>query len=179
MHLRMPFPGKCLLRVLITYWTITVNTPTMQRMPEQYRLGNLCPGKQRRYWCVLCKKEALTLPAAGVQFPARLQQSIASTGIVHRFSKKVSMKISENTQSQQFRRCFGDWQNDPAQNSNIRFSQRIDTEEWAERILPYRLGQQLPLCKMPCFLSGKECIKNSKIFAGFLAISMLLWYSFL
>ena len=39
------------------------------------------------------------------------------------------MKILENTQGQQFKRWFGDWQNDPAQNSNIRFSQRIDTEE--------------------------------------------------
>ena len=47
------------------------------------------------------KKEALTLPGAGVQFPTQLQQSIASTGIVHRFSEKVNMKISENTQSQQ------------------------------------------------------------------------------
>ena len=64
-------------------------------------------------------------------------------------------------------------------NSNIRFSQRIGTKEWTERILQYRQGQQLPLYKMPCFLSGKGCIKNSKIFAGFLAISMLLWYSFL
>ena len=47
------------------------------------------------------KKEALTLPGAGVRFPIQLQQSIASTGIVHRFSEKVNMKISENTQSQQ------------------------------------------------------------------------------
>lgn len=125
------------------------------------------------------KKEALTLPVAGVRFPIRLQQSIASNSIVHRFSEKVNMKIPENTQSQQFKRWFGDWQNDPAQNSNIRFSQRIGTAEWTERILQYRQGQQLPLYRMLCFLSGKECIKNSKIFAGFLAISMLLWYSFL
>ena len=41
------------------------------------------------------KKEALTLPVAGVQFPIQLQQSIASNGIVHRFSEKVNMKISE------------------------------------------------------------------------------------
>ena len=60
------------------------------------------------------KKEALTLPGAGVQFPVQLQQSIASNSIVHRFSEKVNMKISENTQSQQFKRWFGDWQNDPA-----------------------------------------------------------------
>ena len=45
------------------------------------------------------KKEALTLPGAGVQFPAQLQQSIASDGIVHRFSEKVNMKISDVTQS--------------------------------------------------------------------------------
>ena len=65
------------------------------------------------------KKEALTLPAAGVQFPVRLQQSIASNSIIHRFSEKVNMKISEVTQSQQFKRWFGDWQNDPANASKV------------------------------------------------------------
>ena len=45
------------------------------------------------------KKEALTLPRAGVQFPVQVQQSIASNGIVHRFSEKVNMKISDVTQS--------------------------------------------------------------------------------
>lgn len=65
------------------------------------------------------KKEALTLPVAGVRFPIRLQQSIASSGIVHRFSEKVNMKISETVQSQQFKRWFGDWQNDPAHASKV------------------------------------------------------------
>lgn len=65
------------------------------------------------------KKEALTLPGAGVQFPVQLQQSIASSNIVHRFSEKVNMKISENTQSQQFKRWFGDWQNDPESASKV------------------------------------------------------------
>lgn len=41
------------------------------------------------------KKEAMTLPGAGVQFPAQLQQSIASNGIIHRFSEKVNMNILE------------------------------------------------------------------------------------
>ena len=44
------------------------------------------------------KKEAMTLPVAGVRFPAQLQQSIASNGIIHRFSEKVNMNISENVQ---------------------------------------------------------------------------------
>ena len=65
------------------------------------------------------KKEALTLPGAGVRFPVQLQQSIASSNIVHRFSEKVNMKISESTQSQQFKRWFGDWQNDPASASKV------------------------------------------------------------
>lgn len=65
------------------------------------------------------KKEALTLPGAGVRFPIQLQQSIASNGIVHRLSEKVNMKISETVQSQQFKRWFGDWQNDPAHASKV------------------------------------------------------------
>ena len=102
----------------------------------------------------------------------------ASMGSIRKSSRKVN-SLSDQTETDSFEKWFGDWQNNPAQNSNIRFSQRIGTKEWTERILQYRQGQQLPLYKMPCFLSGKECIKNSKIFAGFLAISMLLWYSFL
>lgn len=65
------------------------------------------------------KKEALTLPAAGVQFPIRLQQSIASNGIIHRFPEKVNMNITDVTQSQQFKRWFGDWQNKPQSASKV------------------------------------------------------------
>lgn len=65
------------------------------------------------------KKEATALPVAGVQFPAQLQQLIASNGIVHRLSEKVNMKVSEATQSRQFKRWFGDWQNDPANASKV------------------------------------------------------------
>ena len=65
------------------------------------------------------KKEALTLPSAGVRFPVRIQQSIASSPIVHRLSEKVNMKISESTQSKQFKRWFGDWQNDPKNASKV------------------------------------------------------------
>ena len=65
------------------------------------------------------KKEALTLPGAGVSFPIRLQQSIASDGIVHKFSEKVNMNITDVTQSQQFTRWFGDWQNNPRDASKV------------------------------------------------------------
>lgn len=65
------------------------------------------------------KKEALTLPGAGVRFPIRLQQSIASNSIIHRFSEKVNMNIQDATQSQQFKRWFGDWQNHPKGASKI------------------------------------------------------------
>jgi hypothetical protein len=66
------------------------------------------------------KKEALTLPGAGVQFPIRLQQSIASSdGILADFSEKVNMNISSATESQQFKRWFGDWQNNPKNASKV------------------------------------------------------------
>ena len=46
------------------------------------------------------KKEAPTLPAAGVQFPIRLQQSIApSDGILADFPEKVNMNISSAAES--------------------------------------------------------------------------------
>ena len=50
---------------------------------------------------------------AGVQFPVRIQKAIASNPIVRSFDEKVNRKISDVTQSLQFKRWFGDWQNHP------------------------------------------------------------------
>ena len=78
------------------------------------------------------KKEATTLPVAGVQFPVQLQQPIASDGIVHRLAEKVNMKVSEATQSRQFKRWFGDWQNDPANASKV-----VNTDGTPKRLYRY------------------------------------------
>ena len=59
------------------------------------------------------KKEALNLIGAGVRFPVQLQRMIASNPIVRSFDEKVNRKISDVTQSLQFKRWFGDWQNHP------------------------------------------------------------------
>ena len=59
------------------------------------------------------KKEALNLIGAGVRFPVQLQRMIASNSIVRSFDEKVNRKISDVTQSLQFKRWFGDWQNHP------------------------------------------------------------------
>ena len=44
---------------------------------------------------------------------------MTSNGIVHHFNEKVNMKIVDQTQSQQFKYWFGDWQNDPAHASKV------------------------------------------------------------
>lgn len=59
------------------------------------------------------KKEADALIPAGVRFPVRIQKAIASNPIVRSFDEKVNRKISDVTQSLQFKRWFGDWQNHP------------------------------------------------------------------
>ena len=64
-------------------------------------------------------KKATMLTGAGVQFPKQLQRLIASTPIIHKFSEKVNMQISDVTQSQQFKRWFGDWQNHPEDASKV------------------------------------------------------------
>ena len=56
-------------------------------------------------------KEAKTLVDDGVQFPTQLQDGLASDGIIHYIPEKVNMAVSTNTQSLQFARWFGDWQN--------------------------------------------------------------------
>lgn len=65
------------------------------------------------------KKEAAALVPAGVQFPIRIQGSTASDIIIHRLNEKVNMQISDATQSRQFKRWFGDWQNHPESASKI------------------------------------------------------------
>ena len=63
------------------------------------------------------KKEATNLIPAGVQFPIRIQEAIASGSIIRSFDQKVNRNISKNTESSQFKRWFGDWQNNPARAS--------------------------------------------------------------
>ena len=59
-------------------------------------------------------KKAATLAGEGVQFPSILQAAATSSdGIVRKLDSKINMSIENVTQSQQFKRCFGDWQNKP------------------------------------------------------------------
>lgn len=66
------------------------------------------------------KKEASDLLiGAGVQFPKQLQAAIASDGIIRNFGAKVNMNVSNVTNSLQFKRWFGDWQNRPERASKV------------------------------------------------------------
>ena len=65
------------------------------------------------------KKEATTLIPAGVRFPVRIQEMMTSSPIIRSFDEKVNMKIVDATQSQQFKRWFGDWQNHPEDASKV------------------------------------------------------------
>ena len=56
------------------------------------------------------KKEAADLLGAGVRFPEQLKAAASYDGIVRKFGAKVNMSIENVTQSQQFKRWFGDWQ---------------------------------------------------------------------
>lgn len=65
------------------------------------------------------KKEAADLLGAGVQFPEQLKAAASYDGIVRKFGAKVNMSIENVTQSQQFKRWFGDWQNNPETASKV------------------------------------------------------------
>lgn len=65
------------------------------------------------------KKEAADLLGAGVQFPEQLKAAASYDGIVRKFGAKVNMSIENVTQSQQFKRWFGDWQNKPEAASKV------------------------------------------------------------
>lgn len=65
-------------------------------------------------------KKGATLPAdSGVQFPVHLSKKAASGGIIHSFAEKVNLNIVDQTQSRQFKRWFGDWQNRPETASKV------------------------------------------------------------
>ena len=65
------------------------------------------------------KKEATNLIGAGVQFPKRLQEMMTSNPIIRSFDQKVNRKISDVIESLQFKRWFGDWQNNPKNASKV------------------------------------------------------------
>lgn len=65
------------------------------------------------------KKEAADLLGAGVRFPEQLKAAASYDGIVRKFGAKVNMSIENVTQSQQFKRWFGDWQNKPETASKV------------------------------------------------------------
>ena len=65
-------------------------------------------------------KKAATLAGEGVQFPSILQAAATSSdGIVRKIDSKINMSIKNVTQSQQFKRWFGDWQNKPETASKV------------------------------------------------------------
>ena len=65
-------------------------------------------------------EKAATLAGEGVQFPRILQAAATSSnGIVRKFDSKINMSIENVTQSQQFKRWFGDWQNKPETASKV------------------------------------------------------------
>lgn len=65
------------------------------------------------------KKGAANLLGAGVQFPEQLKAAASSDGIVRKFDSKINMSVQNVTESQQFKRWFGDWQNHPERASKV------------------------------------------------------------
>lgn len=65
------------------------------------------------------KREAADLLGAGVQFPEQLKAAASSDGIVRKFDSKINMSVKNVTQTQQFKRWFGDWQNKPETASKV------------------------------------------------------------
>ena len=66
------------------------------------------------------KKANNLLQGPGYQLPQHLASRLsASDTIIRRIDGKVNRKISHFTQSQQFKRFFGDWQNDPKNASKV------------------------------------------------------------
>lgn len=65
------------------------------------------------------KNKAASKVAERVQFPNQPTKATASNIILHNITEKFNLKIQNQTQTQQFDRWFGDWQNEPTDVSKI------------------------------------------------------------
>lgn len=66
------------------------------------------------------KKANALLQGSGYQLPQELASRLSASGtIIRHISENVNRKISHFTESQQFKRFFGDWQNKPKSASKI------------------------------------------------------------
>lgn len=66
------------------------------------------------------KNEAVAKVAERVQFPNQPTKAAASSEIIlHQVSERVNLRVQDQTQTRQFARWFGDWQNNPSRASQI------------------------------------------------------------
>lgn len=65
------------------------------------------------------KNETTSKIAKRVQFPIQPTKDVASKIILHQVSEKVNLRVQNQTQTKQFMRWFGDWQNSPSDASRI------------------------------------------------------------
>ena len=66
------------------------------------------------------KNEAVAKVAERVQFPNQPTKAAASSEIIlHQVSERVNLRVQDQTQTRQFARWFGDWQNSPSDASRI------------------------------------------------------------
>lgn len=65
------------------------------------------------------KNEAASKVAGRLQLPTQPTKATTSGIILHDVSEKVNLKIMDQTQTTQFTRWFGDWQNEPTDASKV------------------------------------------------------------
>lgn len=65
------------------------------------------------------KNEAASKVAGRLQLPTQPTKATTSGIILHDVSEKVNLKIQDQTQTAQFTRWFGDWQNEPTDASKV------------------------------------------------------------
>lgn len=66
------------------------------------------------------KNETTSKIAKRVSFPIQPTKDVASSEIIlHQVSERVNLRVQDQTQTKQFMRWFGDWQNSPSDASRI------------------------------------------------------------
>ena len=103
------------------------------------------------------KNETTSKIAKRVQFPIQPTKDVASSEIIlHQVSERVNLRVQDQTQTRQFARWFGDWQNNPSRAS------KIVNEDGSPKIMYHQTDADFSVFRTESTGAGQRCSIGTK-----------------
>ena len=103
------------------------------------------------------KNEAVAKVAERVQFPNQPTKAAASSEIIlHQVSERVNLRVQDQTQTRQFARWFGNWQNNPSRAS------KIVNEDGSPKIMYHQTDADFSVFRTESTGAGQRCSIGTK-----------------